>query len=119
MKRENIEEHMVTDVRVMVFPFKKENGKGLARKCNSRGEIRIYPKRFEFCRKLIRKSGKEKVYSYIKNRARAALIHELLHVKYSTDEEKVRKLTRKYFSMFAQHRNPQTSKGKQRFQNVV
>jgi len=29
------------------------------------------------------------------------LIHEFLHVKYSSDEEKVRKLTKKYFNIFA------------------
>lgn len=109
LKRENIEEHMVTNVQVMVFPFQKENGKGLAGRCNSKGEILIYPKRLEFCRKLKQKCGKEKVYSYIKNRAKAALIHELLHAKYSTDEEKVRELTKKYFNILTQHRNTQNS----------
>ncbi|MDH5460404.1 MAG: hypothetical protein OEW71_05165 [Candidatus Bathyarchaeota archaeon] len=109
MKRENIKEHKVTNVQIMVFPFRKENGKGLAGKCNRKGEIFIYPKRLEFCRKLLRNCGKEKVYSFIKNRARATLIHELLHIKYSSDEEKVRKLTRKYFKIFTRHQNTQNS----------
>jgi len=109
LKRENIKEHKVTNVQIMVFPFRKENGKGLAGKCNRKGEIFIYPKRLEFCRKLLRNCGKEKVYSFIKNRARATLIHELLHIKYSSDEEKVRKLTRKYFKIFTRHQNTQNS----------
>jgi len=109
LKRENIKEHKVTKVQVMVFPFRKENGKGLAGKCNGKGEIFIYPKRLEFCQKLIRNCGKEEGYSYIKNRARATFIHELLHIKYSSDEEKVRELTRKYFKIFTQHQNTQNS----------
>jgi len=32
----------------------------------------------------------------------ATLIHELLHVKYLGDEDKVRELTRKYFDFFIQ-----------------
>lgn len=103
LKSENIEEHMIDSVKVMTFPFQKENGKGLAGRCNSKGEIRIYPKRLRFCRKLKQKFGKEKLHSYIKNRARATLIHELLHVKYSNDEVKVRELTRKYFNIFTRH----------------
>ena len=98
--KEKIEENMVKDVQVRVFPFQKENGNGLAGRYKSRGEILIYPKRFEFCQELVREYGKEKALSYIKNRAQAALIHEFLHVKYSSDEEKVRKLTKKYFDIF-------------------
>lgn len=98
LKRENIGADMVSNVQVRVFPFHKRNGNSLAGKCNAKnGEIRIYPKKLEFCRKLIQKFGKEKIFSYIKNRAKAALIHELLHLKYLNDEEKVRELTRKYF----------------------
>lgn len=109
LKKENITQDKVTNVEVVVIPFRKKNGNGLAGRCNSKGEIRIYPKRLKFCRKLIQKCGKERIYSYIKNRARAALIHEVLHVKYSNDEEKVRKLTRKYFNIFTEHRNKQNS----------
>ncbi len=109
LKRENIEEHTVSSVRIMTFPFQKDNGNGLAGRCNSKGEIRIYPKKLEFCRKLKQKFGKEKLLFYIRNRARAALIHELLHMKYSDDEEKVRELTKKYFNIFTQHRNAQNS----------
>ncbi len=109
LKKENIKQDKVTNVEVVLLPFQKKNGNGLAGRCNSRGEIRIYPKRLGFCRKLIRKCGEEGIYSYIKNRARASLIHELLHLKYLNDEEKVRKLTRKYFNIFTKHRNKQNS----------
>ena len=119
MKRENIEEHMVTNVQVMAFPFRKKNGKGLAGKRNLKGEIFIYPKRLDFCRKLIRNCGKEKVYSYIKNRARATLIHELLHVKHLGDEGKVRELTRKYFYNFVRHQNTENSKSLHNYENVA
>ncbi len=105
LKRENMGDDMVSNVQVRVFPFQKGNGNSLAGKCNAKnGEIRIYPKKLEFCRKLTRKFGKKQVRSYIKNRAKAALIHELLHLKYLSDEEKVRELTRKYFIIFSRHR---------------
>jgi hypothetical protein len=101
IRREKIEENLVKDVQVRVFPFKKENGNGLAGRYKSKGRIFIYPKRFEFCRELMQEHGKEKALSYIQNRAQATLIHEFLHVKYTSDEEKVRKLTKKYFDIFA------------------
>lgn len=103
LKREKIGEDAVKSVKVMAFPFRKDNGNFLAGRCNNKGEIHIYPKRLEFCRKLRQKFGKEMFLSYIKNRARAALIHELLHMKYSNDEEKVRGLTKKYFKTFTRH----------------
>lgn len=106
MQRENIEERLVASVQVELFPFRGENGKGLAGKYNSRGEIVIYPKRLEFCRRLVKDFEKEIVYFYIKARAKATMIHELLHAKYSNDEAKVRRLTRKYFTIFARHEGP-------------
>jgi len=110
LKRENIGDDMVSNVQVRVFPFQKRNGNSLAGKCNAKkGEIRIYPKKLEFCRKLKQKFGKEKVRPYIKNRAKAALIHELLHLKYLDDEEKVRELTRKYFIIFSRHQENKNS----------
>ena len=109
IKRENIEGHMVKNIEVRVFPFKKENGKRLAGRWNSKGEILIYPKRLDFFRKMMRNGKKETVYFYIKCRAMATLIHELLHVKYLDDENNVRELTRKYFNIFIQRQNTQNS----------
>ena len=105
IRREKIEENLVKDVQVRVFPFQKENGNVLAGRCKSKGRIFIYPKRFEFCRELMQEHGKEKALSYIESRAQAALIHEFLHVKYTSNEEKVRKLTKKYFNIFANSEN--------------
>ena len=109
IKRENIEGHMVKNIEVRVFPFKKENGKRLAGRWNSKGEILIYPKRLDFFRKMMRNGKRETVYFYIKCRAMATLIHELLHVKYLDDENNVRELTRKYFNIFIQRQNTQNS----------
>jgi hypothetical protein len=109
IKRENIEGHMVKNIQVRVFPFQKENGKRLAGRWNSKGEILIYPKRLDFFRKMMRNGKRETVYFYIKCRAMATLIHELLHVKYLDDENNVRELTRKYFNIFIQHQNTQNS----------
>ena len=110
LKKENIEEHMVRDVQVAVFPFQRKNGNGLAGHCNTnRGRIQIYPKTCKFCQELIQECGKDKFISYAGSRARAALIHELLHLKYANDEEKVRELTREYFAVFAQNRSAQNS----------
>lgn len=103
MRREKIKENKVQEVQVRVFPFQNENGNGLAGRYKSNGQILIFPKRFDFCRGLMQEHGKEKALSYIKNRAQAALIHELLHIKYSSDEKKVRKLTKEYFNIFAEN----------------
>ncbi len=110
--KENIDERAVTNVQIRTFPFRKQNGNGLAGKFNEKGEILIYPKRLEFCRKLMQEIEKENVYCYIKVRAMATLIHELLHIKYSRDEDKVRQLTRKYLSIFTRHGNSQNRNAK-------
>jgi len=98
-KRESIERanHYV---QVMVLPFRKENGKPLAGRWSSKGRILIYPKTLNFIRKMMRNYEKETVYLYLKGRAMATLIHELLHAKYLNDEDKVRELTMKYFRIF-------------------
>lgn len=100
LTRENMHEDRVENIHIMIFPFRKKNGRGLAGRCNSKGEIYIFPKRRDLCRKLKSKLGKEKILCYIRKRAKAALIHELLHLKYSCDEKKVRRLTREYLEMF-------------------
>jgi hypothetical protein len=109
LRRENIEEDTVGNVQIKVFPFRKNDDRGLAGKCNVKnGEIHIYPKRLKSCQKLIQECGKEKFVYCLKRRARAALIHELLHLKYANDEETVRHLTKKYSSIFARAQKNQT-----------
>jgi len=50
-----------------------------------------------------KKFGRETLFAYAGNRARAALIHELLHLKYTRDEKKVRELTKSYFSKYSKN----------------
>jgi len=101
LRRERIEAQMVGAVDVKVFPFRRKNGKGLAGNCDTaRGKIRIYPKTMKFCREFTQKFGKSTLLVYAGSRARAALIHELLHLKYATDENRVRELAKEYFFAF-------------------
>jgi len=110
LRKENIEEPMIRDVHVRVFPFQRKNGNGLAGNCSTNeGKIQIFPKTLKFCQKLRQKFGKDKFILYVRSRARAALIHELLHLKYANDEEKVRELTKEYFAVFTQNRSTQNS----------
>jgi len=101
LRKEKIEEHMVKAVHVKVFPLRRKNGKGLAGNCDpARGKIRIYPKTMTFCRAFKQKFGKNAFLAYACSRARAALIHELLHLKYAMDEKRVRELAKEYFLAF-------------------
>jgi len=109
LKREKIKEDKIKNIQIRMFPLRKENGNGLAGKCKSEGKIFLYPRRLEFCQEKTQELGKENVNLYIKSRARAVLIHELLHLKYSSDEEKVKELTRRYFNIFIKHKHTQNS----------
>ena len=98
---ENIEENTVNTVNIEVFPVVTKKGSNIVGRCDtSRGKIRLYPKSFYFCDALRKKLGKNVVYTFVRNRAKAALIHELLHLKYASDEKKVRELTDKYFRVY-------------------
>ena len=101
LKSESIPEKKVDSVKIEVFPAPRKNGFTIAGKCNTiRGKIRIYPKTVKFCAAFKKKYGKDILVAYAGNRARASLMHELLHLKYVSDEEKVRALTKTYFSSF-------------------
>lgn len=101
LRKEKIEEHMVKTVNVKIFPLRRKNGKSLAGNCApSQGKIRIYPKTMTFCRTFKQKFGKNTFLAYAASRARAALIHELLHLRYATDEKRVRELAKEYFFAF-------------------
>ena len=103
LKKEKIEEHIVNAVQVKVLPFKRKNGHAVAGKCNTaQGRIGIYPKTIKFCQTFKQKFGRNTLLVYAGNRARAALIHELLHLKYAEDEKTVRDLAKGYFSIFTQ-----------------
>jgi hypothetical protein len=103
LKKETIEEQAVRAVHVRVLPLRRGNGKGIAGHCDTaRGRIRIYPKTTKFCRTFKQKFGRNTLLDYAVNRARAALIHELLHLKYKGDEKTVRELAKDYFCIFTQ-----------------
>lgn len=109
--RENIEKKAVKDIQVRVFPFQKENGNSLAGRCNhEEGVILLFPKRRNYLQKKMGDYENKKVRFYLKSRARAALIHELLHLKYESNEREVRQLTRKYFGILVRHQNIPTQK---------
>jgi hypothetical protein len=91
----------VNAVDIAVFPVAAKNGFNVVGRCDTfSGKIRIYPKSFYFCDALRKKQGKKVLYAFVGNRARAALIHELLHLKYARNETKVRELTDTYFCVY-------------------
>jgi hypothetical protein len=101
LSSESIEEKTVNTVDIKVFPAPRKNGFNIVGKCDTfRGRIRIYPKTFSFCFALKKKYGKNYLFAFVGNRARAALMHELLHLKYVGDEKKVQELTGIYFSAY-------------------
>ena len=111
LKKEKIEEQTVRAVHVKVLPMRRENGKGIAGNCDTtRGRIRIYPKTTKFCQLFKQKFGRNTLLIYAGNRARAALIHELLHLKYIKDERTVRALAKGYFGIFTQKQSAQSSR---------
>ena len=110
IKNENMKIDKIGDIQIKIFPFKKENGNRLAGKCNKKGVICIYPKGVRFCQELMINWREDTVKFYIQHRARATLVHEVLHIKYLGKEFTVRELTRKYFKNFIRLKNPDTNK---------
>jgi hypothetical protein len=99
LKSENIPQQNIDSVQIEIFPAPRKNGLTIAGKCNTtKGKIRIYPKPLKFCDAFRKQYGIYILVAYVGNRARASLIHELLHLKYSSDEDRVRKLTKKYYA---------------------
>src|SRR3990170_3571559 len=110
LKKEKIEEQTVRAVHVKVLPLRKKNGNGIAGNCDTAlGKIRIYPKTIKFCKVFTQKFGRNTLLVYAGNRARAALIHELLHLKYTEDEKTIRELTKDYFRIFTQKQSARNS----------
>jgi len=111
LKKEKIEEQIVSSVQVKVLPFRRKNGHAVAGKCNTaRGRIRIYPKTIKFCQIFKQKFGRSTLLAYAGNRARAVLIHELLHLKYAEDEKTVREISKDYFCVFTQKQCTQSAR---------
>ena len=99
LKREEIDKEKVKIVQIRMFPSVKENGNSLLGKCNPQGEVFLYPKRLDVCKKKFHKMKPEGFRKYVEGRARASLIHELLHLKYEDDENMVKQLTKSVKSL--------------------
>ena len=111
LKKEKIGEQTVRAIHVKVLPFKRKNGNGVAGKCNTaQGRIRIYPKTMKFCQIFKQKFGRSNLLAYAGNRAKAALIHELLHLKYAKNEKTVRELAKEYFCIFTQKQSTESAR---------
>jgi hypothetical protein len=111
LTKESIEGDTISKIQVMVYPFRNEKGNWLAGRISGKSEIYIFPKKKESCKKLLQEFEKDSVYFYIKARAMAALIHELLHLRYANDENMVRQKTEKYLQIFLMNgytRDPKT-----------
>ena len=101
LKREEIDKRKIKSVQIRVFPFIKQNGNALAGRCNiKKGEIFLFPKRRKSCQKIKQRTDGKGFLKVLQGRARAALIHEILHIKYKKDEQKVKRLTKKYYTHF-------------------
>jgi hypothetical protein len=110
LRKEQIDKQAIRVVHVKVLPLRSKNGKGIAGNCDvTRGRIRIYPKTSKFCQLFRQKFGRNFMLIYARNRARAALIHELLHLKYIEDEKTVRELAQEYFGIFAQRQDTKST----------
>ena len=68
----------------------------------------MYPHKFDTCNKKMRILGKLRFRQYIENRAKATVIHEILHLKYEDNEPKVKELTKRCYSIYSNH-NPKKS----------
>jgi hypothetical protein len=64
----------------------------------------------KFCDAFRKEYGQYLLIEYAGNRARAILIHELLHLKYGSDEVEVRKLTKEYYFQLIKNEYANSSK---------
>jgi len=108
---ERIPQKSIDSISIEILPAPRKNGLTIAGKCNiNNGKIRIYPKPLKFCHSFRKEHGQYLLVEYVGNRARAALIHELLHLKYGSDEDGVRKLTKEYYSQLIENEYADNSK---------
>jgi hypothetical protein len=111
LKTERIPQRSIDSISIEILPAPRKNGLTIAGKCNTfNGKIRIYPKPLKFCDAFRKEYGQYLLVEYAGNRARAALIHELLHLKYRSDEVGVRKLTERYYSQLVENECSSSSK---------
>ena len=100
MKREKIQKEKIKNVQIRMFPLMKQNGNYLIGKCNSKGEVFLYSEKLRAFRKKRKKISLKCLREYVRGRAMTSLIHELLHIKYRSSEQKVKDLTKKILFTF-------------------
>lgn len=111
LKFERIPQKSIGGISIEILPAPRKNGLTIAGKCNTiNGKISIYPKPLKFCDAFRKEYGQYLLVEYAGNRARASLIHELLHLKFGGDEVGVRKLTKQYYSQLIRNEYANSSK---------
>lgn len=97
LQHEHIPVQHIKAIQVRLFPRIKANGHHLKGAATSHGIITLYPHTIPTTSQA-KDVPPSDVFSrkYVQWRARATLIHELLHYKYRHREQRVRQLTHQY-----------------------
>ena len=96
LRHEHIPLQRIKTIQIQMFPRIKANGCHLKGAATSNGIITLYPQAIS---KNVDKDPNQTdafALKYVEWRARATLIHELLHYKYRHREQYIRYLTRHY-----------------------
>ena len=97
LRYEHIPWQQIKAIHIRTLPHTKRNGRHLNGTATSRGVITLYPPATPTnLEDMASNQSKEFAREYVRWRARATLIHELLHYKYLHRERRVRKLTLRY-----------------------
>ncbi|MCW4040273.1 MAG: hypothetical protein NWE83_05935 [Candidatus Bathyarchaeota archaeon] len=96
-RHERIPWQQIRAIHIRTLPRAKMNGRHLNGTATSRGVITLYPPATtKYVEDGASNQSQDFTLEYVRWRARATLIHELLHYKYRHRERRVRKLTRRY-----------------------
>jgi len=103
LRHERIPWQQIQAIHIRTLPQTKTNGRHLNGTATSNGVITLYPPATtKHPEGVAANQSKEFTLEYVRWRARATLIHELLHYKYLHRERRVRKLTRRYTRHYMQ-----------------
>jgi hypothetical protein len=95
LRREHIPVQHIKAIQVRLLPRIKANGCPLKGAATSHGIITLYPHTIP-TNSQVNARADAFFLKYVQWRARATLIHELLHYKYRHREQRVRQLTQQY-----------------------
>jgi hypothetical protein len=98
LRHEHIPLQRIKTIQIRMFPRIKANGYHLKGAATSSGIITLYPQAISENMDKDPNQTDTFALKYVEWRARATLIHELLHYKYRHREQRVRQLTRHYTS---------------------